>query len=318
MIKRIIKKFLFFLLIRENKKIKKLMNNILKNKIRLLDVGAAGGIHNRWNIIIENTEIFCAEPHNESALFLKKNNKNINIIEKVFSDEEKSNLNFFYTKKSECSSVLKPNFDHLNKYPDQSRFEIISEKSFSSTTIDKEFKDTHVPDFIKIDVEGYALEILKGASKSFKNILGLEIECEFFELRKNQSLFNEVEKFLKNFDFEFIDFLNIIRWERNKHSYTGQPQVADVLFLKKPEIVINNFKNGNLNENDILKYITILTIYNRADLLWFISKNVNESFREKYNLKEIFYLVEKKTNRLDKINNISKFFNNTINDHIKN
>ena len=72
MIKRIIKKFLFFLLIRENKKIKKLMNNILKNKIRLLDVGAAGGIHNRWNIIIENIEIFCVEPHNESALFLKK------------------------------------------------------------------------------------------------------------------------------------------------------------------------------------------------------------------------------------------------------
>jgi len=317
MIKKIIKKILFFFLIRENKKIKELILTLFKNKIKLLDVGAAGGIHNRWNIIIDNIEVFCVEPHADSALLLRQNNKNINIIEKIFSNEENPNLNFFYTKKEECSSVLKPNFIHLNKYPDQSRFDIVAEKNFPSTTIDKEFNRTSLPDFIKIDVEGYALEILKGAKKSLPDILGMEVECEFFELREKQSSFQDIQNFLKSFNFEFIDFLNIIRWERQKHSYNGQPQVADVLFLQKPELILNKFNKGILKEDKLLKYITILIIYNRSDLLWFLSKNINKDINKKYNIEKILRLVEKKTNRLNNIKNISKFFENLINDHIK-
>jgi FkbM family methyltransferase len=317
MIKKIIKKILFFLFIRENSKIKKLILNLLQSKIKLLDVGAAGGIHNRWGIIKDKTEVFCVEPHTDSALLLKENNKNINIIKKIFSNEESANLNFFYTKKEECSSVLEPNFNHINKYPDQSRFDIVAEKNFPSTTIDIEFNSTSLPDFIKIDVEGYALEILKGAKKSLPDILGMEVECEFFELRKNQSSFQDIQNFLKSFDFEFIDFLNIIRWERQKHSYNGQPQVADVLFLQKPELIINKFKKGILSEDKLLKYITILIIYNRSDLLWFINKNINEDVKKKYSMEKLFFLVEKKTNRLNNVKNISKFFENLINDHIK-
>jgi FkbM family methyltransferase len=317
MIKKIIKKILFFFLIRENRQIKELIPTLFKNKIKLLDVGAAGGIHNRWNIIKDNIEVFCAEPHTDSVSLLKKNNKNINIIEKIFSNEVKPHLNFFYTKKEECSSVLKPNFNHLNKYPDPSRFDVVTENNFPSTTIDKEFDSTSVPDFIKIDVEGYALEILKGAKKSLPGILGMEVECEFFELRKNQSSFQDIQNFLKSFDFEFVDFLNIIRWERHKHSYNGQPQVADVLFLQKPEVIVNKFKKGSLSEEKLIKYLIILIIYNRSDLLWFINKNINEDINKKYSVEKLFYLVEKKTNRLNNVKNISKFFENLINDHIK-
>ena len=48
--------------------------------------------------------------------------------------------------------------------------------------------------------------------------LGLELEVEFSQLYLNQPLFGDLKKFLNNKDFEFIDFTNLIRWERKVHN----------------------------------------------------------------------------------------------------
>ena len=60
-------------------------------------------------------------------------------------------------------------------------------------------------DFIKIDVQGYGLSVLKGSIEYLSNTIGLEIEVEFLEIYKNQPLFNKVDSFIQKHNFQLYD-----------------------------------------------------------------------------------------------------------------
>ena len=245
--------------------------------------------------------------------------KNLNsktIIKTIFSSKDHNIEKLYITKKNDVSSVLKPNFEHLNKFPNSQRYKICKEEKFSTSSINSYFKDITL-DFVKIDTEGYALEILKGAEKKLNFIVGFEIEVEFFYLRKKQPLFHEITNFLEQYGFEFIDFINIVGWERNSFRFTGQPQVADVLFLKKKKIIIEQYLQNPFHKDIILKYIMVLIVFNRSDLIYFIINKIDKDTVKKYCLQELYFLVEKKVIRMNKaiyfFETIKKIINYDIN-----
>ena len=315
-----IKKILYIILKPENNKI---LNIIINFKISLnfLDLGAAGGMQKKWIFVEKLLNVFLVEPI-ESNLENKKiesafvshekgNFKSQTFIKNMFSSLPSQEKKLYLAKKNDCSSLFKPNFEHLNKFPDVDRFKIINENNFNTTTIDKYFKYKNI-DFVKIDTEGYALEILKGSKNKLKSILGLEIESEFFHLRKKQPLFFEINNFLNNFDFEFIDFLNIVRWERNNFRFTGQPQITDALFLKKPELIIKQFNANIISDKILLKYILILTVFNRSDLIYLIVKNIDNKFISHFELEKIYKLTEKKVKRINRVYKFAHIFRTLI------
>ena len=314
MLKKIIKFFFNLILKKEDKKIKFYSNSLLLNKFHLLDIGAAGEISNRWMIIEKNITLSLAEPHKKSSIELK--NKGHSVIEKIFYSKDNLNLSFYETRKPMCSSILKPNLKHINNFSESDRFEILKKIQTETTTIDSEFKLDKAPNFVKIDTQGSELEILKGSTNSLKNILGLEIECEFFQLYENQPLFSEIQEFLNKYNFEFIDFLNIYRWERKKNRFTGQPQFSDALFLKKPDLILKDFKNKSISEELFLKYIVILIIYNKPDLIGYFNDNLETHFIEKFRLSKIYDLIEKKINRLNTFEKYYYFIRGSINNLI--
>jgi len=56
--------------------------------------------------------------------------------------------------------------------------------------------------FLKIDVQGYEYEVLKGATDILQNTIGIEIEMSMIELYENQKwLFSDVMDFMKNNGF---------------------------------------------------------------------------------------------------------------------
>tara|TARA_B110000503_G_scaffold124669_1_gene191413 strand:+ start:669 stop:1601 length:933 start_codon:yes stop_codon:yes gene_type:complete len=287
-----------------SKKISNLLHKNLNKNFTLLDIGAANGVSGRWNIISEKINKILVEPHKQSAEKLKK--QGIKVLESVLHND-KTKIKFYNTRKPECSSFFKPNFDHLKKFLDKERFEIISEDIFDAKSLDSEIVNFAPPNFIKIDTEGSELEILKGSSKTLLNVFGLEVECSFNQLRVDQPLFEEIKIYLEKLDFIFIDFVSMIRWEKDNFSFFGQPQITDALFLKNEEIIISNFKKNEISIDDLLNYFIILVAYERVDILSYVYKKSGLSL--KY-IEEIIKTLRIKQNKLGKLKQVQYHIEN--------
>jgi|TARA_B110000037_G_C17080948_1_gene489927 FkbM family methyltransferase len=289
------------------KKISYLLGKNLNQKFTLLDIGAANGVNGKWNIISDKLNTILVEPHSESAKNLKL--QGLEVIESVLHSENDKKIKFYNTKKPMCSSFYKPNINHLKKFLDTDRFEIISEDIYNSKTLDSEMINFTQPNFIKIDTEGSELDILKGSRKTLLNVFGLEVECSFHQLREDQPLFEEIRSYLENLDFVFIDFVSMIRWEKDNFGFSGQPQITDALFLKNEETIIKKFHKNEISTDDLLNYFVILITYERVDILKYVYKKTDISL--KY-IEDIIKILEIKKNKINKLKQVQYSVENQI------
>ena len=81
------------------------------------------------------------------------------------------------------------------------------------------------PSLLKIDVQGYELEVLKGASALLSAIDAIYVEVSWVELYKGQALHDEVEALLLDAGFKQAEVFN-------EENYKGELIQADMLFLR--------------------------------------------------------------------------------------
>jgi len=103
------------------------------------------------------------------------------------------------------------------------------------------------PAFLKIDIEGMELPVLRGAPATMAGLLGLRVEATFLAVRRGQPLFHEMEAFLRGHGLEPMGLLELHHWRRTtlaKHPrpaadsfpYSrGQIAHGDMLYLRTPE-----------------------------------------------------------------------------------
>ena len=235
----------------------------VQTSLGLIDIGAAGEIEPRWRPYSKFIKYFGFEPDKRSNQFsIKEKEKFLNykVFTKALSEAEKEQ-DFYFCKKPEVSSLYRPNSNFLKNFPNHERFQIVEKQILKTVTLDSlNIVDN---DFIKIDVQGGELNILKGSPKTLENIMGLEIEIEFLQVYENQPLFGQICEELAKKGFQFIDFVNLARWERNKFNSFGQCIFGDGLFLKTPETL----DLENISIQKLCSYITILIVYRRYDLI---------------------------------------------------
>ena len=245
-------------------KINNLMNSLPNSRITLVDIGSAGGLSPRWQRVRHRLRLFGFEPDERSFKQLIQHlddGSDHSIFPSAIGAEE-SEMFFLLTRKPEVSSTLRPNRKFLNLFPDSERFDILSSLRVSAKPLD-DFQLSS-PDFLKIDIQGGELNALRGCGGYLKNdLIGLEIEVEFLPLYENQPLFGDVVSFLDGFQFQFIDFVNLRRWERTELSGFGQLVHGDALFLKTPEVLLAS----EIGINKLSSYLGCLFLYNRFDLI---------------------------------------------------
>ena len=79
---------------------------------------------------------------------------------------------------------------------------------------------------LKIDVQGYELEVLKGCKTVLEKITYIYVECSFIELYKGQAFASEVIDFLHQINFVLCGVHNIC------YDHDGKAIQADFLFEK--------------------------------------------------------------------------------------
>jgi len=140
------------------------------------------------------------EPIPECFEITKKNVKGI-VINKALGNYTGKAKMHIASNKGISSSLLEPSL-HKTQYS-----HIIFNKTIEVdiAKLDDILKNKEKYNFISIDVQGYELEVFKGSVKTLKTIDYIMTEVNRDELYKDCVQINELDNFLKQFNFKRIE-----------------------------------------------------------------------------------------------------------------
>jgi FkbM family methyltransferase len=193
-----------------------------------IDVGANRGQFSLLvNSLFPKKNILAFEPIKSEYLIYKKIFKNIENVKcfNVGLGNKTEMKKLYLTKSKDSSSFFKPSkiqnslFRNIN---------IVSTEIAKIERLSSFLPSLKKPIFLKIDVQGYELEVLKGAD--LNQIQYIYLEGSYIRLYKNQPLNKHIVKYLSIRNFELIDEYNLIKKNNKKIQ-------ADFLFKNNKNII---------------------------------------------------------------------------------
>ena len=190
---------------------RRIINYLKKLNLKyFIDVGAHKGEFLSYISTLNYKKIYCFEPQKKIFKILHKNfanKKNIKLFNlglahknsKIIFHENKltSTSTFSISKNTPFSKVKNFILNSKNSYIDKY---IINTRTLDEIFINKKIYNI----FLKIDVEGFEMNVLKGAKKTLsKKVKYILIERHFFQLYESNST-EKVHLFLKKNNFELI------------------------------------------------------------------------------------------------------------------
>ena len=232
-----------------DKHVDDLYKNIFQNNsLMIFDIGVDSGQSiNRFNSLFKNSSIYAFEPNKNSYTNLKKKFRfnNIHIFNKALGDT-KDNKFFYEMIKSGNSGLF--NFNSLSKdFAIRKQVfnnkELVKDKyMIEQIKLDDFFQLNKLKkiNILKIDVQGYAPEVLKGAENILKNNLVdiIEVELILSELYEKSNNIYDIEKYLIPNNYKLI--------AQKKHVYNikiNSPFSMDLVYS-------NNDIYEKLNSNE--------------------------------------------------------------------
>lgn len=154
--------------------------------------------------------------------------------------KESGSATLYVTKNPMCSSLYRPNEELLQHFPGLPELVNLDHTTeIETTTLDTfcQAESINEIDFLQIDVQGAELQVLEGAVQTLnRSVLAIQAEVEFSPLYKNQPLFADVDRFLRQQGFVLFDLSKsqIARspiWSINR---PGQLLWGDAVYLRDP------------------------------------------------------------------------------------
>jgi FkbM family methyltransferase len=185
----------------------------------VIHIGAHFGEENSLydEIGIQNRIYF--EPLSSNFFTLEKNiNGRFPVFKKALGNENKTVKMFVESyNNGQSSSILKPQ-KHLSQYP---HIQFNAEEEVDMIRLDDFKFDFKEYNFINIDVQGYELEVFKGASNMLNKIDFIISEVNRDELYENCAKVDEIQSYLSAYGFEMVE----VSWDGGTW--------GDALFIKK-------------------------------------------------------------------------------------
>lgn len=244
-----------------------------EHPLTVLDVGASGGVQNRWDLFAKYLRVIGVEPDAKAHAELVKGAGPRDVFLNVALSKGIGTNVLHITRKQECSSFYHPNEKLLGHFHEAERFSVESKTTVSCSTLDAEFEKHKLGrvDFLKIDVQGSERDILLGGQEVVSSAFGVEVEVEFQPLYEGQPLFSDVDKVLREQGFELFDIARHF-WRRTiggrKGSYRGQLMWGDALYLRSLGSFMSALKEMETNEERVAilaKAIAICLLYGYPD-----------------------------------------------------
>jgi FkbM family methyltransferase len=240
------------------------------DRLRLVDVGARGGVDHRWDRFSSLLEVTAFEPDPAECERLNRGADSLpyraRFLPHALWRESAHDVPFHVTNWPVASSLYRPNLEFLRGFPHaQGLLGVREVRSVEVMSLDDVARRENLAaDCLKVDVEGAGLDVLVGGDATVKDALMLEVETEFNPLFESQPLFAEVDAHLRERGWSLIG-LRRRSWRRGAHldrrasGYGGQIVSADALYCNDAAV------GQGLSFRRELKLLVILAAYLQVD-----------------------------------------------------
>jgi FkbM family methyltransferase len=253
--------------------------------LHLCDIGSRGGALEDFIPAAAFTRVTGFEPDQEECERLNKaaknsyNNWKFEEHFQIALGEKNERIDLVVCKDPFYSSTLEPVKQLPLEFSRNDEFQVVKRLHMDVESLDSFCASQSIQDmdFMKVDVQGGELAILKGAQEVVsRHLLGVRCEVEFAHLYVGQPLFSEMEMHMRELGFYPADWLYERHWRndpRYEHAqYCKSAEIpysrgrlihSDVLFLRDHHWIIANMDDA---DTKLCRLLLIALLYHHVDL----------------------------------------------------
>ena len=233
----------------------------LQEKIQIMDVGAAAIAETpvyKKLIEIGLGKLNAFEGDQRQLKKLKEEyGDNIALFTDFLFDGTIQNL-YLANPNSGMTSLLQPKEKAVNFFNGFDRFSKIEKVETVKTKKLNDINNLPKIDFVKMDIQGSELTVLKNSLDKIKDSLAIQIEVSFICLYENQPSFGEIDLWMRSNGFVPHCFLDVKKWSiapiifnNNFRTPGNQLLESDIVYIKDP------LQLNHLSDDQIKKFILI-------------------------------------------------------------
>ena len=243
--------------------------------LTLVDIGARGGLQPNWKRARPHLRVIGFEPDPDEYARLARNTdprKALYINTALHLGPAELTLNL--GRNGGTSSLLEPNWEFLNRFPDPHRYEVVRRIPVRVDALDRVLPahDVRDVDFIKIDAQGAELAILGGGRATLaERAFGIELEILFGALYVEQPGFGQLDELLAAAGFQLMD-LRPSYWKRAGGARYGGPKgqlaFGDALYFKTEvrfQQQLERISDAVQRRSKLLRALSVSLLYGYVD-----------------------------------------------------
>jgi FkbM family methyltransferase len=200
--------------------------------LRIFDVGARGGLHERWNGLEAFVEMVGFEPDQEECERLNQGSADHERYLPHAVGAHRGTVRFHVAAWPVASSIYPPDPAFLERFENGEMLQTVGIREIETTTLDDVCKERGIwPDLLKLDVEGAELDALHGGPRAAAGALAIDVEVAFAPLRPQAPSFGDVDAWIQGLGFSLGGLKRVFWKERSGDIHRPVLIQGDALYI---------------------------------------------------------------------------------------